>query len=171
MTIFSVAASAVCSRMICCCFLCLWIFSPRCHLKWPLLFPLSPCTSPFFMLEPFASVLFFLASLSLYLCFYLFYFILFFYGEPVKESWWSWLWPLVWQSKMTLPISLTCRKQRRQHHRHQPIRNRPLRRGTRQCTRALVLCVCACVWERKLAANERMWRICYWRKMRGDFRI
>lgn len=30
------------------------------------------------MLEPFASVLFFLASLSLYLCFYLFYFILFF---------------------------------------------------------------------------------------------
>lgn len=75
----------------------------------------------------------------------LFLSILFFYGEPVKESWWSWLWPLVWQSKMTLPISLTCRKQRRQHHRHQPIRNRPLRRGTRQCTRALVLCVCACV--------------------------
>lgn len=117
---------------------------------------LSPLHQTFFMTD--FPLLRIFSGLSFYL------FIVFVYGEPVKGSWWSWLWPLVWPSKMTLPISLTCRKQRR--HNHQPIRSPLLRRGTRSTMRVPVVCV-----REWWCTNESTWRIWYRGKTADDIRI
>ena len=150
MTNFSVSAPSVYSDMVSNCSRRLSASCPRSHLKWPLLFSLPPRTTP-----SLCPVSLSLASVSLFSPLFLYFLFLllivfFFFGEPEKGRWWSWLWPLVWPSKMTLPISLTCRKQRRQHR--QPIRSPLLRRGTGSCVRAPVVC------ERM----ECKWKGCEW---------
>ena len=125
MTIFSVTASCLLSYGSAVS-LCFSVFTVTLNDLSFLLSPLAPHL--LYVRSPlsFASVLFFLPLFSFHL--FLSLIVFFCMGEPVKGRWWSWLWPLVWPSKMTLPISLTCRKQRRQHH--HPIRSPLLRRGT-----------------------------------------